>query len=165
MELTTKPHKKISLELSVSNSQYCIDTINLFKRSMGHLAERLWNISSKELWNSSWSSFDEYLREVGIGKGTASKLCSIYQRVVTELGFPAETLYTVSWGNLYAVLPMMADKETAKYAIAVAATLTSEEVKLELYKHKHGGECLHEHGVLYRKCDGCGTFTKIHEQH
>jgi hypothetical protein len=152
------------MELQETNQEYCQDTIGLYRMSMVNIAERLWHIQSKELWEGMWSSWEEFLGEMGMKKGTASKLCSLYERIVIELKFPTETLHTAPWTNLYAALPMMTNQEEAKMAITKAQVLTGKEIQIECYEHKNGHECPHEHTSLLRHCLDCKIYMKVHEQ-
>jgi hypothetical protein len=130
---------------------------------MVNIAERLWHIRSKEMWEGLWSSWEEFLNELGMKKGTASKLCTLYERIVIELKFPTETLHTAPWTNLYAALPMMATKEKAELAIVKAQVLTGKELSQECYEFKHGRECPHAHTSLLRHCLDCRVYMKVYE--
>ena len=103
------------------------------------------------------------MQDLGLRKSAASKLCSLYERIVIELKFPTETLQEAPWTNLYTALPMMTSKAEAEAAMLKASLLTNKELMLERYEHKHGRECQHEHGVLMKKCLDCGTYARVYE--
>jgi hypothetical protein len=151
------------MEIQGTEREYCQETINLYRGSMVNIAERLWYIRSKELWGGMWSSWEEFLEEVGMKKGTASKLCSLYERMVIELKFPSETLHIAPWTNLYTALPMMTNKENAELALAKAKVLTGSELSQECYEHRHGKECPHERTSLLRHCLDCRVYMKVYE--
>lgn len=135
----------------------------LYRGSMVNIAERLWRIRAEELWSGTWSSWEEFLENLGIKKGTASKLCTLYERIVVQLKFPTETLHSAPWTNLYQALPMMTDGEKAKSALAIASTLTSKEINQELYEHKHGRECSHDHFHFLKYCEDCKAYIRVYD--
>lgn len=151
------------MNLTETNQKYCKDTIGLYRQSMVHLAERLWHIRSKEMWRGTWGSWEEFLGDLGLRKGTASKLCALYERIVVELEFPMETLHEAPWTNLYAALPMMEDKESAERAIASARFLTASELNETLYEHRHHKSCEHTRTTLLQHCLDCKSYIKVHE--
>ncbi len=149
----------------INQQEYCADTIQFYRESMVGIAERLWNIRSEEKWRGRWSSWEEFLEEMGMKKGTASKLCTLYKRIVIELGFPKETLREAPWTNLYIALPMMKDKAQAEKAILRASTLTGPELYEERWEYGNGGQsCPHAHSNLLRHCLDCKVYMKVYEQ-
>lgn len=145
------------------NRDYCQETINLYRTSIVNIAERLWNIRQKKLWDKGWSTWEEYLEEVGIKKGTASKLCSLYEKIVIELKFPSETLHTAPWTNLYTALPMMKDRESAERAIVSASLLANKEIYQERYYQKYGKDCECLNAYPMKHCPDCKRYFRVYE--
>jgi hypothetical protein len=150
-------------QLQETNTDYCVETINLYRVSMVNIAERLWHIRNDEKWSGRWDSWEDYLGEMGMKKGTASKLCSLYERMIIELKFPTETLHAAPWTNLYTALPMMKDRESAEKAITSASVLTNREIYQERYYQQYGKECECLNAYPMRHCPDCKRYFRVYE--
>lgn len=144
-------------ELTVS---YCYETkkfVEQIEQSFIILAERLYNIYHKNLWQGEWESWDEFVSECKMSKGTASKLISVYGTYVLTYGMKHEQLAPAGWSGLYELLPTVSNTESAQDAVVKATTLRREEIREEVREHKHG-KCDHpdEAEVHFYQCRNCG---------
>lgn len=151
----------------LANQDFCRDTIELVKAIETRFLElgaRLYKISEKKLWEGNYDSFNDFLINANVNKGTASKLVNIYRSYVIDGGVKVEQLAGVPYTNLYQAIPLI-EKEGADRAAVLAETLTKDEIKEELREQKFG---VHEHVVVGDERWGvctCGKFVKIDENH
>ena len=144
-------------------NDFCRDTIELVKAIETRFLElgaRLYKIAEEKLWEGQYESFNDFLQNASINKGTASKLVSIHRSYVVEGGVKVEQLAGVPYTNLYQAIPMI-EKEGAARVATLAETLTKEEIKEELREQKFG---LHEHAVVGDERWGvctCGKFVRV----
>lgn len=149
----------------LTTQDFCRDTIELVKSIETRFLElgaRLYKISEEKLWEGGYDSFNDFLQNANVNKGTASKLVNIYRSYVIDGGVTVEQLAGVPYTNLYQAIPLIG-KEGAEHAAALAETLTKEEIKEELREQKFG---VHQHAAVGDERWGvctCGKFVKLHE--
>lgn len=142
-------------------TSYCYETkkfVEQIEQSFIVLAERLYKIYHENLWQGEWESWDEFVSECKMSKGTASKLISVYGTYVLAYGMKNEELAPAGWSGLYELLPTVSSAETAQDAVMKASTLRREEIREEVREHKHG-KCDHanEVEVHFHQCRTCGA--------
>jgi hypothetical protein len=139
---------------------FCESTIELVQNIEGafiELGKRLLRIRDERLWESNWESYEEFLSEIKISPGKASKICSVYEKFVVEYGVEQEKLAGVGWSNLYSMLPAIKSKRDATEWVDKGMVLRREDIEDEVREFKHG-KCDHKN---FRElhiyiCNDCG---------
>lgn len=124
------------------------------------VAEHLYTIQEKKLWESNYDSFREFLDDAKMTEGNASMLIKVYRHYVIEGGASVDKLTNAGYSSLYAAIPLI-EKHGMEHAIQAASTLTRAEIKDEVRDIKHGE---HEHitnGECWSPCTTCNKFTRI----
>lgn len=145
-----------------ANNDYCKDTMKLktsIEVSFLELGKRLRVIRDERKFEPEWEAFDDYLMEMRITKGTASKLINIYERFVLEYKIPVPRLAAVGWSPLSEILPVVRTKKDAEHWIHVASENPLRELRDEIREKKTGVEqskCEHKGGwITIRICKVC----------
>lgn len=150
--------------------KYCEETLQ-FKTSLeeGFLAlgERLKNIRDGRFFEPQWSSFDEFVAEMKMSKGTASKLINLYEKFVLQFGVTAKEIGEAGgWSNLAEWLPVVKNRGDALEAIHLAKTLSREDNRKEVHERKTGipmAACAHQNTYTIDICRDCGDKILTHE--
>ena len=160
--------KIMNKEIIKSHTDYCQETIGLKKTiESGFIAlgERLSRIKAEEMWLSQWETFSEYLLEMGIKDGTASRLISVYKLYVENLGIEEKMLVKIGWAALYEIREMVEGK-TKSQALAVienANQLNRNDVR-EMVRESRNGACDHDfYEVHLQQCRICGRREKVYD--
>ena len=111
-------------------------------------AADLWKIRKEELWRGNYESFNDYLREVKISAGTASKLVSVYEHFCVGGRFSQAKLSGTDYENLYMAIRYPGDYDKQ---LSAAQTLSRQELRQEL--KNPNDDCEHEAIQICRKCN------------
>lgn len=146
---------------------FCESTIQLVQNIEGafiELGKRLLRIRDERLWESNWESYEEFLSEIKISPGKASKICSVYEKFVVEFEVDQEKLANVGWSNLYSMLPAIKTKSDAKEWVDKGMVLRREDIEDEVREFKHG-KCEHKEfdEITLRICRNCGKKIRVYE--
>lgn len=126
----------------MNSANYLRDTIDLTRQietRFLELAARLYQIKTAELWESTYSSYQEFLDTAKISKSNASMLTSIHKAYVVDGGVGIEELSKAGYSNLYEAIPLIAS-EGVEGTVLKARLLTRSEIKDEVREDKYG-EC------------------------
>lgn len=147
----------------LSNLNYCQEAITLKRvteQNFLMLGQYLFKIRESELFLGQWTSFPEFLDEMNMLEGTASKLINIYKRFVMEFNFKERLLLDAGgWTKLAAILPVVKDKSDAHEWLLKASTLSIRDLNMEIKENKTGidmSKCGHKDTYLVRICRDCG---------
>lgn len=143
-------------------------TIGLKKdieRSFLELGARLLKIRDSEMYFPSYQNFPEFLLEMRMSEGNASKLISVYQKFVLNFGISEEKLIAVgSWSTLYEIGKHATSREHAEELVEGAKHQTRDDtIKLLKGDDAKVAACRHSDTYLLRVCRGCGDKAKVHE--
>jgi hypothetical protein len=139
------------------------DTIDLVKQietRFLELAARLYNIKDKEMWKSSYESYQEFLDTAKINPGHASILASIHKAYVVEGKMTVEKLAGIGYSNLYEALPLL-EKESVSKVVEKARLLTRSEIKDEVRDEKHGAHTHKPGTARWASCETCGKLFQV----
>lgn len=124
--------------------------------SFVQLGQMLYEIKSERHYESGWESWGEFLMDMRISQGMASKLMSIYETFVLQYKIkPALIAEAGGWTVVYDLLPLAKDKESAEQWIKDAANMTRSDVKKQAFsarKKKEPKECEHTYCKMCSKC-------------
>lgn len=122
-----------------------------------HLASLLKDIRDNVLYQPQYSNFDEFLQELDMSKGTASRMISSYEKLILEYGLDEKDVETIGWSKGYLVSRLAKDKSEAKELVELAQTQTSRDLELSLKESKGVNQmtCEHELQTL-NICKKCG---------
>lgn len=135
-------------------ANYLRDTIDLVKSietRFFELAARLYTIKTKELWNESYDSFQEFLDTAKVNPSMASMLTQIHDKYVVQGKVAQSKLVGIGYSNLYTCIPLI-EKAGVEKAVVIASTLTRDEIKQEVREQKHG---ICEHPASITICTVC----------
>lgn len=155
----------------IRNFAYCEDTKKLkehLESSFLELGERLLIIRDGRLYEPQHTSFTEYVWELKMSEGTASKLINIFKRFVLEYGIDRQRLIDAGgWSNLAVVLPVIKSKRDAEYWLERYEVNSRPDVEKEVKELRTGlsqAECKHLDYYELRICNDCGMREKIINQ-
>lgn len=149
-------------DIEKANNDYCKEALklkNTIEYSFIELGKRLRIIRDERKFEPEWEAFDDYLIEMRLTKGTASKLINIYERFVLEYKFPVAQLAEVGWSQLSEVLPVVKSKKDAEHWVHMAAQHPLRELRDEIKEKKTGIDqrtCKHSNSYTIRVCRDCG---------
>lgn len=147
---------------------YCSDTIKL-KNSLEvgfiELGKRLQKIRDEELYKPQFDCFDLFCEEMKMTESKASRLISVYQRLVVEYEIDPELISKAGgWSDVYSITNKINNKEDAVEWLEKASQLTSTDLRKELSLAKVGGSCEHNFKELHiKQCTACGLKEKVYD--
>jgi len=151
------------------NADLCQDALKLKKdleMNFILLGEYLSSIKEHRLYDQQYESFDEFLMEMHMTKGTASKLINIYKMFIVKYQFsPLQLVEAGSWTKLAMVVPLIRSKEDADYWLTQSTILTSTDLTRSLKEEKTGkdmSKCKHEDSYTLCICRDCGYKYETH---
>lgn len=127
------------------------------------LAERLYQISTANLWMGVYDSFELFLDELKVSPATASKLINVYKTFVIKFGMGTEELVKSGWSSLYQVIPLCVDAQSAKEWVEKSSLHTRKDLEIEVQEKKRGVsqyECPHKNSYRIEVCKDCGSKIK-----
>jgi len=157
------------METLAKNVDFCNETLEMkqeIELRFLDVGARLKKIRDGQLWESQWESFGEYLKEMDVSEGTASKMINVYQIFIEDYNFSPAKL-TMGWSKLAETLPYIKEKKDAEDFLHLATILPKEELRKELQERKTGIEmrrCEHTDTYLIRCCNQCKMKWKIYEE-
>jgi len=123
-------------------------------------AKGLQECRDQERYKPLHEDFSDFLEELKLSSGKASKLINIYQKFVIEYGIPKEELAQLGgWSVIAEVLPVVKDKKTALDWVEKAKLLRRGDLRKEVKEEKTGipmGKCTHKDTYMVEICRGCG---------
>lgn len=153
----------------LANFNFCEETLKLksnIEEGFLELGKRLMTIRDGEMYKGQWQDFPEFLADMRLSEGAASKLINIYKKFVVEYNFPQESLAIAGVGNLGNVLARVSDKESAAHWLHLASTLSREDLAKEIKESKTGilmATCMSHDYYALRVCRTCGDKVKLYE--
>lgn len=153
--------------MEIENKNYLKETITIAKRiesAFLELAARLKNIRDNRLYDGEYQNFAEFLWEIKIAEGTASKLIKVYETFILKFKMKTDKLSAVGWSSLYQIANNIETKEEAEEWVDKAVLLTRDHL-VENLKEKTKGvsACQHQDTYVLRICKSCGFRQKEFE--
>ena len=147
---------------------YCEKALELKKDIEGNflvLAEYLYYIQDRNLFESQWTDFDEFLEEMKMTKSTAFKLTHIYKTFILGYGFTSKEINSAGGiSSLSDIIPMVNSKKTAEKWLHLTTTLTRSDLRKEIKEAKTGvtmANCKHGNTYKVQICKDCGERWQI----
>lgn len=152
----------------IINNKYIKETIELKHGIEGafiDLGARLKKIRDERMYEGQYDSFAEFLGEMDMSEGTASRIISVFSFYIEKHGMNRQKLAEAGWSNLYSLMKLTDENTTKKKVQEVvekAIILRREDIQEEVRDHRHPN-CKHEntHEIHLLVCDDCGLRTKI----
>lgn len=152
--------------------EFCDRTIALKKRTEGAFLEigrRLRDIREKELWHGRWEDFDHFCRsDMKLTEATASKLITVYERFILELGVsPEKVILAGGYTTAYLLKPLATSKEAAEEWLDKAITAESRRDLEILVREDQTGleqaKCQHPDAYYIKLmvCPTCGEKHRV----
>jgi len=143
---------------------YCQATIELKKNIESAflvLAEHLYNIRQQEMWQSNWSSWAEYLKELDVSESTASKLIKVHEVYVIQYQVEEKVLVDANWSSLYEAIPLLTEGKNPTEVVESFSNLSRDDQR-QLIKETKNGPCKHNwETITMRRCSGCGKMERV----
>lgn len=156
---------KNEIQTEVQQNDYCNSALKLkndLETGFIVLGEYLHNIYVNNLWQASYSSWEEYTWELKMSSNHINKLMQIYRTLVLSYGLKAEHIITAGgWSVVADLLPMIGSKKDALKWLNKAQLLTRSDLRKEMKEAKTGvliGSCSHDKWteVTLCQCENCG---------
>jgi hypothetical protein len=152
--------------------EYCEETIRLKENievAFLDLGERLMRIRDERLYENNWDAFEDFLMEVKISSGTASKLINIYQRFVLEYKISTKKIALAGgWSIVAECLPLVKTKDEALEWLEKAGFMTQTDIRREMKEAKTGimmKDCEHDWTYIkFRTCEKCSLKERVYEE-
>lgn len=153
--------------MNLENKNYLKETITIAKRiesAFLELAARLKNIRDNRLYEGDYQNFAEFLWEIKIAEGTASKLIKVYETFVLKFKMKNDKLSAVGWSSLYQIANNVETKEEAEEWVEKAVLLTRDHLTDSLKEKTKGpNKCSHSDVYILKICKDCGFREKQFE--
>lgn len=153
----------------LSNYNFCLSVLELKKELevlFLTLGEKLLKIRSENLYESQWESFEDYLDEIKMSPSVASRLISVYSKLILEWKIKPELIANAGgWSNAYEIVKVSPTKEDAIKWLEESKDRMPRDTKIMLREAKTGikqEDCKHEDTYKLTICRKCGL--KIYEQ-
>jgi hypothetical protein len=126
-------------------------------------------IRDEELYLATHTSFVEFLWEMKLTESTASKMISIYNRFILELGVSSQkVLEAGGWTTAYKLKDLAKDKETAEEVLDLAATWSPKDLDTYIKEKKSGVSqetCSHPDGLIrFEWCKHCNLKERLYDE-
>lgn len=120
------------------------------------LGQLLREIKEARHFEAGWESWGEFLMDMRMSEGMASKLITIYETFILAYKVsPRKLAEAGGWTVVYDLVPLAKDKESAEEWIEKASTMTRSDIKKEAYEARAlppPKDCEHEWVKMCRKC-------------
>lgn len=148
--------------------KFCEETIAQKKQleiAWIELAKKLKEIRDEEMYLGRWENFEDFLQDpsMGMDKSTASKMITIYEKLVVGYKMKPEKIAEAGgWSVIAEVLPVITDKESAEEWVDQCAHLSKNDVRKEVQRVRgcdESGDCKHAqtYQITLCCCRKCGN--------
>ncbi len=151
-------------------TKFIQDTLALKKKMEGYYLElgmRLKKIRDEQLYLGQYDSFAEFLFDMDMSEGSASKIIKVYSFYSEKHEISKEKLAQVGWSKLYTLMKMTDDTTSKKEVISLVekgASLFRGDVEEEVREFEHK-DCSHNwYEIHLRACKNCGKREQIYDK-
>lgn len=145
--------------------EYVNETLKLKHQIEGafiYLGERLYTIRHEEMWRGMYNTYAEFLADMDITEGHASKLRQVYERFILKLDMKVEDISPYGLRRLYEILPRCTDKRTTLATLDDIKGLTASDVHKKMKsegaeEHKCDGK------IKLQMCSVCNITRRVYE--
>ncbi len=141
----------LATDMDIEKTNILDRAISFFETARQNLlagAADLWKIKKEELWKGNYDSFSDFLRDVKVSDGTASKLIAVVEHFCVQGGFSHAKIEGTDYEKLYMAIRYPGDTEKQ---LAAAQTLSRSELRHEILNEND--DCEHEAIQICRKCN------------
>ena len=131
------------------------------------MGKRLKKIREDRLYEGSYETFAEFLKEMDISEGTASKIIAVQSFYGDKHNINRKKLAEAGWSKLYSLLKLTDEDDSSKKVEAIVEkgiTLWRSDIEDEIREHVTG--CVnHQWGerIVLRKCIHCSKKIRDDE--
>lgn len=156
--------------IAKTNFDYCQETIALkgeLELSYLDLASRLYKIRLNRMFEPNFDTFDDFLEEIKISRGSANKLINIWYRFIIQFKIKPKLLAAAGgWTIVAEILPHAENKAQAERWLRDAQENRRGDLRKNLKEHKTGIDmrvCKHRHrtAITFLKCKDCGDTEQF----
>ena len=142
---------------------YCQETLALksnIERAYLGICARLHKIKKERLYEANFGSWELFLEEMRVDKGSAERMVRIYETFILSLGIQEELVQNAGgWSVVAELLPIAKTKEDAEEGLEFASKATKKDVRMYV-REKLGiapsALCEHKDTYTVRVCRDCG---------
>jgi hypothetical protein len=146
-------------------TSFCTETIELklkLETDFLELGRRLIEIKMKRLYEGGWDSWSDFLDDMKIDDGVASKLMKIYGVFVNGCGFsPARIAKAGGWSRISEVLPLIKTYEDARRLFDMVTVMRNRtDIRRTVHEERTGTSmmtCQHRNTYTLIICRDCGV--------
>lgn len=109
------------------------------KESMIVIGGRLIKIKEQGLWKGTYNNWEEFVTELDMSPGSASKVMTVYREWVENAGFTVEQLSQAGVSKLYAARELISQGKTE--ALETALTLRRDDIEKTVRGEEGEHEC------------------------
>lgn len=158
-------------KLKETNYNFCVDCIKWKEQielAFIVLGEKLSRIRDENLYEESWESFEDYLKEIKMQPSVASRLITVYNKLVKEYELEPKMVASAGgWSNAYEISKKSQTKEEAAEWLERFEYADSQKTVGSLKKELRTGikqdDCGHLDTYLIRVCNNCGEKIREYE--
>lgn len=152
-----------------SLTTYCKETVllkNKLEESFLELGERLYKIRNERLYEQEgYESFALFVWELKMSESSASKIISVYEKLILELGVEKEKVIAVGGYSIaYPIAQFVKTKDEAENWLDKGAVLTKKDIEEEIREVKKGIHTCDMYELHIKQCKICGKKEKVYEE-
>lgn len=151
------------MNTDISNYNVCQEALNLKDNIEGaylKLGQLLYEIREKRLYSPMHDSFPEFLMEMDMTEGTASKMITVYKKLIEEYQIPEKDIIEAKgWSKAYLVAKVSTSPDDAKKWLERASVASRGHLLADIEEATTGidkSACEHEYRTL-KICKHCNT--------
>lgn len=136
--------------------EFCAHTIafkHFIETQWLDLAGQLKQIRDKELYLGRWDNFEDFLLDptMGMDKGTASKMITIFEKFILEYKIKESKIAQVGgWSKVAEILPVVKDKKSAEEWLENAASLSKTDLRQQIKEERNPESISCKHKNTYK---------------
>lgn len=152
----------------IPKRKYLDDTLALrqnLEEGFISLGERFKKIRDERLYEGVYDSFKEFLDEARTSEATASKLITIYEKLVEGYNFPRERLAMIGWSSAYEIAKYSKTKKEAGELISIGSGARRSDLQDEIRERKTGCSEHQFNGerLVLKRCITCGKWVREYD--
>jgi hypothetical protein len=127
------------------------------------LSALLKDIRDNRLYQPQYDKFPEFLMELEMTEGTASRMIQSYEKLVLKYAFPQEKIESIGWSKCYLVSKNAKSRGEAEELLELADTLSHKDLDITLKERYQGidqSSCEHDWKTI-RICSNCGLKEHV----
>ena len=148
----------------ISDRNYCKETLQFIEtisQSFLVLGERLHKIQSERLWETDYSSWEEWVEETKMSAGNISKLISVYETWILDCKVDPAKLSAIPYSTLYEMRKLLkSDNSNALQVVEESGGLMRKHIE-DKVRDVEFPKCKHQNTSRIEICNDCHKSWKV----